>query len=82
MDFREIDRVVRRSPFVPFVLRLNDGREYPIPHPEWISVRRRLVTIVSEKDETTTYLEPFFIVSLHFAAPPPPDQPPPTSTEA
>jgi len=68
MDTSMLQRIVRGQPFRPFDLRMNDGREFDIRHPEFISVDARVVTIVSERDGSTLYLEPRLIASVQFSA--------------
>jgi hypothetical protein len=34
----QLRRVLRRQPFRAFRLRMVDGREYVVPHPDWLSV--------------------------------------------
>ncbi len=69
MDTREIRKAVRRHPFEPFTLRMNDGREFHVPHPEYVAVARDMEVIVELEDETTTWVEPLSIASLHFGKP-------------
>jgi hypothetical protein len=46
---------------------MNDGREFDIRHPEFMSVDTDLVTILSERDGSSLYLEPALIASLQFS---------------
>ena len=34
MSIKAIQKALRRLPFEPFTIRLADGRELPLPHPE------------------------------------------------
>ena len=61
-----IRQAVLDRPFKPFVLRLNDGREFHVPHPEYVAVSRRVVLVIDEKSEAGVYLEPVLIASMHF----------------
>jgi hypothetical protein len=70
MDVNKLLEVVHGRPFCSFTLRMNDGREYGIRHPEWIYVTRRNVSIVLEADGSTVYLEPVLIASIHIPTPP------------
>jgi hypothetical protein len=49
--------------FRPFVLRTSDGRQYEIPHPEFIAIGKRDLAVV-DKDGDIDILEPLHIVSL------------------
>ena len=59
-----IREAVRRNPFMPFVLRMNDGREYRVPHPEDIAVSRREVYVIDSATDTGVFLESVLIASL------------------
>jgi hypothetical protein len=37
MTTEQLQRHIRKSPFTPFVIRIADGHELPIPHPEFIA---------------------------------------------
>ena len=72
MDTSEILTLLRHRPFRPFTMRMNDGREFAISHPDWVNVTVGNVTVVSDKDQSTTFLEPVLIASIHFQAAPEP----------
>ncbi len=52
-----------RGGFHPFVVRLTDGRSFPIPHPEFIAVGRRAVVVV-DKEGDPVYIDPLHMVSI------------------
>jgi len=52
-----------RGGFRPFVLRLMDGRSFPVPHPEFIVVGRHAVVVV-DRDGDPVYIDPLHIVSV------------------
>jgi hypothetical protein len=66
MDTNVIREALHNQPFKPFTLRLADGREIPIRHPDFVAVSRRQV-IVIHPDESSSNLEPLLIVSLEYA---------------
>jgi hypothetical protein len=66
MNLDVIREAVRRRPFQPFTLRMNDGREFHVPHPELAAVSRRVVIVMSPPDEVGVWLEPVLIASLHY----------------
>ncbi len=37
MDLREIASLTGAQPFVPFVLRMADGREFTVNHPDFVA---------------------------------------------
>jgi hypothetical protein len=54
--------------FRPFVLRTSDGREYQIPHPEFIALGKYYVAVVDSSGDLDI-LEPLHIVSLKLIKP-------------
>jgi hypothetical protein len=77
MDTNTIREAVLRRPFQPFTLRMNNGREFHIPHPEFVAVSRRTVVVVDAATEAAIMLEPVLIASLK---PEPEKTPPPSPT--
>ena len=71
MHVQTLRDAVRRQPFVPFTLRMNDGRAFSIPHPDYIAISTRSVYVVDPETEAGTFLEPVLIASLE-----PKDKPP------
>jgi hypothetical protein len=70
MEASVIREAAHAQPFQPFRLRLADGREVLIPHPDFIAVSpngRRV--IVFHSDESMSILEPLLIVSVEVPAP-------------
>ena len=49
--------------FQPFMLRTSDGREYSVPHPEFIMFGKFEVAVV-DQDGDIDLLDPLHIVSL------------------
>ena len=68
MDTSALRALLERQPFCPFTMRMNDGREYQVKHPEWVHVTTGNVDFVSSSDGSTTYLEPVLIASVHIEA--------------
>ncbi|MBI4324036.1 MAG: hypothetical protein HY674_02105 [Chloroflexi bacterium] len=52
-----------RNGFKPFVLHLSDGRQFKVPHPEFILVGKGVVAVLREDDLVET-LDPLHIVSV------------------
>ncbi len=65
MNTETIRNAVLKRPFEPFTLRMNDGREFFVAHPEWVAVSRRSVMVVDHETEAGIHLEPVLIASLH-----------------
>ena len=66
MDTNAIREAVLKRPFKPFILRMNGGREFYIPHPEYVAVSRRVVSVIDHVSEAAIYLEPILISSLQY----------------
>ena len=60
-----IDKIRKRltGGFRPFVLRTSDGREFPVPHPEFFAVGKSDVAVV-DKTGDINVLEALHIVSI------------------
>ncbi len=63
MDIAGVRDALHSQPFVPFVIRLADGRSLPVPHPDFVALTPRRV-IVGATDDTWSVVEPLLIVSL------------------
>lgn len=50
--------------FRPFVIRTSDGREFDVPHPEFIAVGKGDIAVV-DKDGDINVLDSLHIVSLN-----------------
>jgi hypothetical protein len=67
MDLQGIREALRNRPFQPFFLRLADGRDLPVPHPEAVALGKRRL-IVLRPDNSWSVVEPLHVVSLDFSA--------------
>jgi len=47
----------------PFVIRLSDGRRFPIPHQDFIAIGRHAVVVIDD-DGYAVNIDPLHIVSL------------------
>ena len=63
MDIAGVREVLHKEPFVPFVIRLADGRSLPVPHPDFVALTPSRAIVVAE-DDTWSFVEPLLIVSL------------------
>src|SRR5207249_4909920 len=54
----------RKAPFEPFILRMNDGREFYIPHRDFILITDRIVAVTDPETQSIILLEPILIASL------------------
>ena len=70
MDAAAIRDAMHAQPFTPFRLRLADGRELIVPHPDFIAVapNGRRIVVFNAGDDSMAILEPLLIVSLEVQA--------------
>ena len=64
MDIKVLRDELHREPFRPFRLRLADGRELFVPHPDFVAVSPRRVVVIDPHDESMSIIEPLLIVSI------------------
>jgi hypothetical protein len=67
MNVEDIRTAVRQSPFVPFAVRLADGRALLVKHPEFVVVTRRNLIVVDPDTDDITWVDPMLALSLDFA---------------
>jgi len=67
MRSESIREAIGAEPFHPFTLRMADGREYHVPHPEFafLTPEGRTAMVVG-KDDVVTLLDVMLITALHF----------------
>ena len=60
-----IDQIKKRleNVFVPFALRLSDGRRFQIPHRDFILVSPKVVVVLGE-DQLAVTISPIHIMSV------------------
>ncbi len=65
-----IDQIKKRleNGFMPFALRLSDGRRFEIPHRDFILVSHKVVVVI-DKDDLAVSISPIHIVSIDELAP-------------
>ena len=65
-----VDEIKRRlqNGFRPFVIWTSDGKEFPVPHKEFIFLTKRSV-IVADEEGYIDILDPLHISSLQEAGP-------------
>ena len=71
MTITEIEAFVEKKPFVPFSINLNDGKSYPVTHPEFIYIIDRINKIILVSPSNTMYalIDTDFISSIISPAP-------------
>jgi hypothetical protein len=55
----------RRLPFLPFLIRLTDGREFWVPKAEQIAIGHK-VAVLARDNDAFEFLEPSSIDSLNY----------------
>jgi hypothetical protein len=70
MDIGAIREAMHKQPFLPFSLKLADGREIRVPHVDFIAVPEsgRRIAVFSQHDDSLSIIEPLLIVSIDYAA--------------
>ncbi len=71
MDADAMRKILRQEPFRAFTLRMNDGREYHVRHPECLMVSPVNIVYVDSSTENVIHLEPMLIASVHVSNPKP-----------
>lgn len=70
MELAQIKDLFKAEPFRPFTMRLVDGREFEVPHPEFAFVppnMRHTVLVANTRTEAVTVLDAIMIASVSFA---------------
>jgi hypothetical protein len=70
MHVDAVREAMHRQPFLPFLLRLADGRAVLVAHPDFIAVSPRRVFVINPVDESLSQLERVLIASIEFLAAP------------
>ena len=65
MNLDGIREALHRRPFRTFSIGLVDGQSFDVPHPEFVGVGQRLVTVVAV-DNSWSVIDPLLVVSLDY----------------
>ena len=65
MRIAELRQAHRSQPFRPFSIRVADGREYAVNHPEFLMLGSRSLVVHTPKD-AFEIIDTAMITSLHF----------------
>jgi len=69
MELAQIKDTLKVQPFRPFTMRLVDGREYFVPHPEFVYIppsMRHTVLLSNTETGAVTILDAIMIASIPF----------------
>jgi len=87
MTVEDIRTALRQTPFVPFSIRLADGRALSVKHPEFIIATRRNLIVVDPDTDAISWVDPMLALSLDFtpggiksSGESPPNGPPPSAS--
>ena len=69
MRTQEIENQLRQRPFVPFRLRMSDGKAYDVRHPEMLMVSRTILAVAihrprTRQPEAIVFCDPVHIIRL------------------
>ena len=64
MKISEVRQAYRSQPFRPFYIRVADGREYLVRHPEFLAFRGRTL-VVFGPDDVFEIIDTAMIASIH-----------------
>jgi hypothetical protein len=66
MTVEQLRATIKAVPFQPFTLRLADGREIPVPHPDFILYAPNMprIAVVTLSDATVEIIDVLMIVGL------------------
>ncbi len=67
MTLDQIREALHRQPFQPFVIRLTDGTQRLVPHPDFIAVARRRAVVLDARTGAMSIIDPPHIVSIEYA---------------
>ena len=68
MNAQQIRQLHRAQPFKPFRLRLADGNEYNVKHPEFLMITRSGRTIVlATSDDAVEIIDALLVASIQVA---------------
>ena len=68
MTIEQIRKAYQARPFKPFTLRTGGGREYYVPHPEFMLINApgRTIIVVDQEDGAAELIDLLLVESLHF----------------
>jgi hypothetical protein len=61
----EVRRLMNAEPFVPFFVRISDGKQYRVKHPDYVAISPKGGRVsLYDDEETTTTLSALHIVGV------------------
>lgn len=69
MTLEQLRSTHHAAPFCPFTIRMADGRQFPIPHPDFLHVfPTGRLAVVWREDGTASILDVYLMTELELAA--------------
>ena len=67
MTIQQLKNAHQKRPFVPFSIRTANGRDYPVPHPEFMMITPPGRTVVvTDNEGTVDTIDLLLVASLSF----------------
>ncbi len=61
---QEIVAYLKTVPFRPFVIHTTDGREFPVLHPDFLTITPRGKILYERDEKSTAFISPLHVVSV------------------
>ena len=70
MTIEQLRTTHRATPFQPFSIRMADGRQFPIPHPDFLSTSPSGRTaVIFHPDGSASIVDPLLMTELELSSP-------------
>ena len=70
MTIEQLRTTLRAQPYLPFTIRMADGRSFPIPHPDFLSMSPTGRTaVIFHEDGSASIVDLLLMTELELAAP-------------
>ncbi len=70
MTTEHLRSVLRASPFLPFIIRMADGRTFHVPHPDFVWIRPSSdIAFIHNSDESYSIVDLLLMTELEISQP-------------
>ncbi len=70
MTIEQLRTTLRANPFQPFTVRMADGRQFPIPHPDFLSMSPSGRTaVIFHPDDSASIVDLLLMTELELSPP-------------
>lgn len=66
MRIEQLKKAHQARPFMPFTIRMADGRSFEVPHPEFLTHSVRTIAVSDPADQTISILDLLLVTELQF----------------